>query len=133
MIDEIINIKPLFYISFCYLIIKFIKSKNNTIQSIQEKQIKKKKKKEFRLKKRKMIRALRHTRFSDDNISDNNSNDDNSNDDNSNDDMEKNNIKIEIVKEPVVQKCTNNNTLKATSKSFSIEEKKKLLDTSLWD
>ena len=51
MIDEIINIKPLFYISFFYLIIKFIKSKNNTIQSIQEKQIKKKKKKNFDLKK----------------------------------------------------------------------------------
>ena len=121
MIEDILNIKPLFYISFIYFIIKYIKTKNITEEELLLKEDTKKKKKEFRRKKRKMIRDIRKQRFTDTLIE----NDSNqviaysSNDSNLDTDEDEDETII--------------NNLKATSKVLSIEEKKQLIDPSLWD
>ena len=121
MIEDILNIKPLFYISFIYVIIKYIKTKNITEEELLLKEDTKKKKKEFRRKKRKMIRDIRKQRFTDTLIV----NDSNqvieysSNDSNLDTDEDEDETII--------------NNLKATSKVLSIEEKKQLIDPSLWD
>ena len=65
MIEDILNIKPLFYVSFIYFIIKYINTKNITEEQLLLKEETKKKKKEFRRKKRKMIRDIRKQRFTD--------------------------------------------------------------------
>ena len=123
MIEDILNIKPLFYISFIYFIIKYIKTKNITEEQLLLKEETKKKKKEFRRKKRKMIRDIRKQRFTDTLII----NDSNriieysSNDSNLDTDTDED------------EDTQNMNNLKATSKVLSIDEKKKLIDTSLWD
>ena len=59
MIDDILNIKPLFYISFIYLIVKYLKNKNITEEQQLLKDENKKNKRDFRRTKRKMIRDIR--------------------------------------------------------------------------
>jgi hypothetical protein len=121
MIEDILNIKPLFYISFIYFIIKYIKTKNITEEQLLLKEDTKKKKKEFRRKKRKMIRDIRKQRFTDTLIV---------NDSNQVIEYSSNDSNLDTDEDE--DKTTINN-LKATSKVLSIEEKNQLIDPSLWD
>lgn len=121
MIEDILNIKPLFYISFIYFIIKYIKTKNITEEQLLLKEETKKKKKEFRRKKRKMIRDIRKQRFTDTLIV---------NDSNQVIEYSSNDSNLDTDEDE--DKTTINN-LKATSKVLSIEEKNQLIDPSLWD
>jgi hypothetical protein len=121
MIEDILNIKPLFYISFIYVIIKYIKTKNITEEQLLLKEDTKKKKKEFRRKKRKMIRDIRKQRFTDTLIV---------NDSNQVIEYSSNDSNLDTDED---EDKTIINNLKATSKVLSIEEKKQLIDPSLWD
>ena len=121
MIEDILNIKPLFYISFIYFIIKYIKTKNITEEELLLKEDTKKKKKEFRRKKRKMIRDIRKQRFTDTLIV---------NDSNQVIEYSSNDSNLDTDED---EDKTIINNLKATSKVLSIEEKKQLIDPSLWD
>jgi hypothetical protein len=121
MIEDILNIKPLFYISFIYFIIKYIKTKNITEEQLLLKEDTKKKKKEFRRKKRKMIRDIRKQRFTDTLIV---------NDSNQVIEYSSNDSNLDTDEDEDTQ---NMNNLKATSKVLSIEEKNQLIDPSLWD
>ena len=121
MIEDILNIKPLFYVSFIYFIIKYINTKNITEEQLLLKEETKKKKKEFRRKKRKMIRDIRKQRFTDTLIV---------NDSNRIIEYSSNDSNLDTDEDEDTQ---NMNNLKATSKVLSIDEKKQLIDTSLWD
>jgi len=121
MIEDILNIKPLFYVSFIYFIIKYINTKNITEEQLLLKEETKKKKKEFRRKKRKMIRDIRKQRFTDTLIV---------NDSNQVIEYSSNDSNLDTDED---EDKTIINNLKATSKVLSIEEKKQLIDPSLWD
>jgi len=131
MIEDIVNINVIFYISFVSLIIKMFKNSTMTDEDLAkektrlcEKKEKKDqltknkfKRKDHRLKRRQYRRALRKERNGNGNDTDE-TDDSNDSNDSLNDSL---NEKV------------NNKKLKATSNTLSVEEKMQLIDTSLWD